>query len=241
MTVVAQSSITEPNRTEPNKTKMAKVESSTAQQKTVESSTIKWSELTPISVDFEDAMGPKRVAEVWQKMMIKAGVRSASEDTQRSFRLAVYVYGALNGTSREGNYKGEIKMSTGHAFDASVIPQSTGNLEIRQFFRGNMVESYHALKLSGAIAANERMVARAAALGISADCAFAMADWMASCPLFTNNEAKAHDAAFVYSVQRSRRARGGRNLEAVEGDRRESVLESQGPVEPMAPVGHSIF
>jgi len=190
-------------------------------------SDVDWSTYIPVAVDREDSFGPEKVRVTWQKMFQYAGLKSPNEDTQRAFRMAVYVYGCLNGTSREGNYSGQIQMSTGFKFDASVIPRATGKLGIRRFFRGCMAESYTALKKSGVMEGDERFVARAAELGIAAESAFAMADWMADCPFFTPVETEAHRKAFSYSVTRARGARGG-NLEHVEEERMKDVLDAQG-------------
>jgi len=176
-----------------------------------------WAELSPVSVDYEDSMNAGKVKEVWQKMYQLAGLRNPSEDEQASFRLACYVYACINGTSRVGNFSGQITTSGGTVFPASVISRATGGLNIRQFFRGNMSESYEALKMSGCIERDERYVAKVLnEVGASAECAFATSDWMTNCPHFTPAERAAHNASFDYSVRRARNARGGRSLEAVE-------------------------
>jgi len=187
-----------------------------------------WAALRPKHVDAENAMNPRSVALVWQKMMQKAGLGSASELDQKAFHLAVYVYACKNGTSREGNYAGTIVTSTGHVFQADVIPYATGKMNIRRFFRGNMEESYHSLKKSESMEQDEAFIARMAGYGVSAECAFATADWLADCPFFTPAESSAHNTVLNYSLARSRRARGGKALEAVEGQRLGEGLEVQG-------------
>jgi len=159
-----------------------------------------------------------------------AGLRMPSEAEQAAFRLAAYRYACVNGTSREAAYSGSATMSNGHRFATSIIPQAVGRMNIRRFFRSNMKESYEALKASETVERDEpRYVASVGALGISSACAFATADWLADCPMFTPEEGRAHQAAFDYRVQRSKRARGGRTLEEVESVRRGETLEAQGP------------
>lgn len=200
---------------------------------------VNWAELTPQFVGTEDTMSPDKVAAVWENMMRIAGLGQPDEKTRQSFRLAVYVYAMKNGTSREGSYGGTIRMSNGTEFPASVIPKATGQMSIRRFFRGNMTESYEALKASGAGANDERFVAKAASMAITAEAAFAVADWLTDCPHFTNSEKLAHDKNFVNSVARARRARNGMSLEAVEDARLSDNLEVQGPSYKPEPAGFS--
>jgi hypothetical protein len=217
---------------------MAKVETASSQQAAVDNGD--WTRLAPKSVDSEDALGADTVARDWQKMYDLAQLRNPNEVQRKAFRLAVYVYGVKNGTSREGAYRGEIQMSDGFKFSSSVVPQATGKMNIRKFFRGNMEESYVALKKSKAIENEPRVVAKAASLGIPAECAFAMADWLTDCPDFTPMETAAHAASFNRSVSRARRARGGHTLEDVEQDRIGQELDAQGPSEPQV-FGKSVF
>lgn len=184
--------------------------------------------MKPMSYDYEDSVGAEKVRQIWNAMYNFAGLRAPSEDVQRAFRLAVYTYAAVNGTSREGNYAGEIVMANGHKFNASIIVRATTKTLIRKFFRGNMKESYDALKESGVIANDERMVVRAAAYGAPPDIAFALADWFTNCPYFTPLEKKLHDDSFAYSIARARRGRGGDELETVERQRLERGLDAQG-------------
>jgi len=227
---------TEKNWNEPSRTEMAEKGGSAASAAGV---VVNWADHKPKSVDFEDAMNERKCKEVWGKMLRDAGLPTAGEAQQRSFRLAVYVYACKNGTSREGDYKGKIQMSDGTTFDAAVIPRATGRMSIRKFFRGNMDESYRALKLSGVMLEDDRFVAKAAMSGIAADDAFATADWMTGCPLFTPSEAKSHEASFTYSIERAKRAREGKTLEGVERDRQDRELEAQGGMEQ--PEGRKVF
>lgn len=191
-------------------------------------SEVNWSELVPISYDYEDSVGAEKVREIWSTMYSLAGLKAPSEDIQRAFRLAVYAYAAVNGTSREGNYAGNVTMANGHKFNASIIVRATTKTMIRKFFRGNMKESYEALKNSGVIAKDERMVVRAAQYGAPPDIAFALADWFTNCPFFTPLEKKLHDESFAFSITRARRGRGGDELEVVEQQRLERNLDAQG-------------
>jgi len=197
---------------------------------------IVWTDLVPKHVDSEDTMSPVNVSKTWEKLYAKVGMSQGSESEKAGVRLGVYTYGALNGTSREGNYAGLITLSNGKTIPASAIPAATGRYEIRRFFRGNMKEAYTALKSSGVLLENPKFVAHAAALGVSADNAFATADWFTDCPYFTVAEARAHDMVMKHGLDRSRRAREGRSLDEVESDRVMSVLEVQGP--KIAPSRH---
>lgn len=187
-----------------------------------------WSEFAPKSVSFEDAMSERDSQAIWNKLYQEARLRTPTEDERKMFRASLYVYAAVNGTSREGDYAGTIVMANGHEFQASIIPLSCGKLRIRKFFRTNMAEAYDFFKSSRSMEAVPRYVSRAAAYGVSADCAFAMADFLDECPKFTPAEARAHGIVFNHSVDRARRARSGKSLEAVESQRLGDVLRANG-------------
>jgi len=188
-----------------------------------------WASVAPLVVDREDTMGIDKVALVWEKIYRLAGLKNPTEDKRKACRLAVYVYGVLNGTSREGGYSGSIVMSDGTKFSASVIVQATTKFKLRQFYRGNMVESYSALKNSNVIENNDRFVAKAAKLGIAPECAFAMADWFGDCHLLSPAETHAHSKSFAHALERAKRSRGG-TLEEVEDERVSAELHAQGEV-----------
>jgi hypothetical protein len=190
-----------------------------------------WASVAPKFIAKEDAMDPYKVKVVWANMFSAAGLKAPTEKQQMAFKLAVYVYGKKNGTSREGQYSGLVQLADGFEFNAAVIPQCTGKMEIRRFFRGNMMESYDALKNSRVIENDPVEVAKAAKMGISASAAFATADWLTDCPKFTPLEAQAHEASFSYSISRARRARDGSSLEGVEKNRMMEGLASQGHFE----------
>jgi len=191
---------------------------------------VAWGSLKPKEVGYENAMGKDQVKEMWKKIYERIGRGAKSEKERQAIRLAVYTYAMINGTSREGTYGARIRTSDGTEFSAAVIPQVTGKLAIRKFFRGCMHESYEALKESDVAADYPEFISKAASLGIPADCAFAMADWFTDCALFTPLEAKAHLTSFNNSVARAQRSRGGRKLEEVEQGRLDDSLESQGPM-----------
>jgi len=193
--------------------------------------TVDWAAVKPLAVSHEDAMDYGKVKNVWAEMMKLAGLRAPDEKLQAAFRLAVYKYAHANGTSRVGQYEGEMTLSDGTKVPAAVIPRATGAFAIRKFFRGNMTESYVALKESGVVESDERSVAKAAKFGVSAACAFATADWMSDCPMFTPAEVSAHEKAFTYAVERAKRARGGRPLESVEAGHLRAGLEAQGQLD----------
>jgi len=191
---------------------------------------IDWAALAPKSVDYEDTMSERRVNAAWQKMFALGGLRNPGEETQASFKLAVFVYLCVNGTSAEGNYAGSMWLSDGTEVSASVIPQAVGAREIRRFMRGNSELSYYALKQSRVMEKDEKWVTKCSQFGATAANCFAVADWFSGCPLLTPQEKAVHEANFTYSVSRARRARGGRTLEEVYDDRNKETLEANGPM-----------
>lgn len=190
---------------------------------------VDWFSVVPRRVDSEDALGDESNARAWEKLYREAKLSSAGEEERRAMRAAVYVYCAKNGTSREGDYTGSMVLSNGTTVSSAVIARAAGRHHIRKFLRANMIESYQFFKASRVMESDERFVAKCAALGIAADFAFATSDWLTDCPLFTPSEARAHELTFVRSIDRARRARGGKTLETVEGERIGANLEAQGP------------
>lgn len=188
-----------------------------------------WTDAIPKEVSYEDAMSQAECNRAWEKMYSAAGMSTANEAERRALKAAVYVYGAKNGTSREGEYAGSMTLSTGKSVDAAIIPRATGKFKIRKFFRANMNESYKFFKITRFMESDQKFVAKAAQYGISAENAFAMADWLTNCPMFTPGEDKAHNTVFTKSIERSRRARGGNSLEDVEEDRLDSAISANGP------------
>jgi len=187
-----------------------------------------WSDVLPRSVDAEDCMSVKEAKIVWEKMLGYAGMKSAAEKERMALRAAVYVYCAKNGTSREGDYSGNMVLANGTEVSAAIIVRACSKMRIRKFLRSCMDESYTFFKETGVMEADERFVAKCAKLGISPECAFATADWLGGCPKFTPAESKAHDASFNKSIERARRARGGQTLEHVENERVHEELRVNG-------------
>jgi len=169
-----------------------------------------------------------RAKEIWARIYKDAGAKD--ENDQKAVRAAVFVYCALNGTSRVGNYGGVMQLSNGKSLPAAILVRHAQS-NIRQFLRERMDESYEFFTESRAMEEHSRFVARAAALGIAPGDAFAMADWLSDCPMFTPAQKQAHDKSFNYSIERSRRAREGKTLERVEDSRIKEELSVQGPNE----------
>jgi len=189
-----------------------------------------WARLKPLGFGRDDAMEADEVKRCWAKIYKDAGLRSPGEEIQAACRLGVYAYACANGTSKWGSYSRTVVMSNGHKFAAAVVPVATGQTEIRRFFRGNLEESYKALKESQVMQDDERYLMYASKHGVSPACAFALADWLTDCPLFTPEENRAHEQLFAYRTERARRARGGRSIEEVDGERRAESLRAQGPM-----------
>jgi len=190
---------------------------------------VDWAAVVPRRVDSEDALGVDQNKATWEKLYREAGMTAGNEEERRALRAAVYVYCAKNGTSREGDYGGEMVLSTGKHVPAAVIPKAASRNRIRKFLRANMNESYEFFKSSRVMESDDRFIAKYAGHGISPDNAFAAADWLTDCPLFTPAEVKVHNAIFVHSIDRAARARGGNTLETVENDRVQEGLRAQGP------------
>jgi len=186
---------------------------------------VDWVSYAPKIVPSEDALPEGECNVIWENIAKYAGITSASEDERLSIRLATYCYFARNGTSREGDYGTVVKMSTGKDLAAADIKRAVG-LNPRKFMRGCMDESYTALKTSRIMEKDERFVAKAATFGVSADCAFATADWFDDCPRFTPKEKLAHDSAKNYGLNRARNARSGVTLEEVERNRLDEGLRA---------------
>lgn len=174
-------------------------------------------------------MSPAKTREVWRKLNNAIGV--STEDDQTGVRVGVFLYLYKNGASRVGNYKGSITTYTGKTFQASEIPFHAGRTEVRRFMRGCMDESYTALKELPLAQLAPKQLAKCAALGIAADDAFAIADWLDGCPKFTHSESAAHEKYRNYSLRRSKLARDGSSLEEVEEHSVNMALEAQGPIE----------
>lgn len=195
---------------------------------------VDWASVAPIAVDAEDSLNPKAVRKIWERMSDTLGIRG--EVQQQQLRAGVYVYCLINGCSRAGSYQGMIRMADGSEVPASIIPQTAGVTQVRKFLRGCMEESYRCLKALDLGIIAPRVVSSAAALGIGPSEAFATADWMADCSLFTPSEFKAHSSSFEHSVKRARAARDGKSLETVEAERLDGAIESQG-----APRGQAVM
>jgi len=230
---------TKPNQTKPNQTEMsskADIEAAMASGGGNKGGkTVEWDKFVPKAVGKEDALSPPVVQAVWDKLYAAVGKSSAGEDAKLAIRCGVYAYGLLNGTSRAGNYSRTIITSDGFEFSAAEIPRATGTTRIRQFFRGNMKESYDFFKSSGYVQKYEpRFVSKAATLGIGPDEAFAMGDWFAGCPWFTPLESRAHEASGNRGLNRARSARGGDSLEDVEADAVEAAVNAGGAKPAMA-------
>jgi len=186
---------------------------------------IDWSDLAPEKVQYADSLSEAASRAIWQKIYIAAHV--SGEKEQAMLRSATYLYMLVNGTSREGSYEGDLMMKNGTRVPAGIIVQSTGKTSIRRFFRANMDESYDALKAMDLSVSAPRHVAKVAAMGISADAAFAVADWLGDCKKFLPNESLAYERSFNFNIRRAAKARGNSSLEAVEYKRAEASLAAQ--------------
>jgi len=199
-----------------------------------------WAAVMPVAVPAEDAMSPGRVAAAWEVIYREVGARSESE--RKAVRLALYVYATVNGTSSVGKYSGDVTLSNGQVFNASVIPRAVGRNAIREFFRGNMDEAYEALKKSHAIEKlAPRYVMKWEAKGVARDAVFATADYMRNCTKFTPAEANANTLSFNMGVARAAVARKGHSLEEMRVEDTHESLRAQSGAPVGAPVGKGMF
>lgn len=183
-----------------------------------------YTKFIPKSVELESVMGAERVKKVWAELYKEVG--ATSEDSRMSVRGAVYVYGALNGTSSVGNYKAKIRTSEGKEFDAAAIIRSTGK-DVRQFYRANMTEAYYFFKQSDVMQHYPDFVKKAEALGVGPAEAFVIADFFVNCSLFTPAETRFHQTATEYSLVRASTARDGKTLEELRAKEANVSLDAQ--------------
>jgi hypothetical protein len=177
-----------------------------------EKKTIDWSKRVARRVDYEDTMDPERVARVWREIYTEAGAQS--EDQQEAVRCAVYEYGAKNGTVKIGNYTGTIVTEYGRRFSSKIIATACKGT-IRQFFRGNMDESYDALNEGRVLENDPRMTARAVNSNVPLAAIMSLCDWFKDCPKMSTLEVQHHNRLFVNKNAAATAGRGG-SLEDVQ-------------------------
>jgi len=137
-------------------------------------------------------------------------------------RCAVYEYGAKNGTVKMGNYTGIIQTSYGRKFSSKIIATECRG-QIRQFFRGNMDESYEALTESHALTSDDRLVARALNANVPLSAIIALCDWFKDCPKMSTLEVTHHNRLFVNKNAAATASRGG----SLEDTLNRSVAETE--------------
>jgi len=189
---------------------------------------IDWREMQPLGCDFADALPKDKVAAKWLRLYREAGVATSSEAVKAQLRAAVYLYCFVNGSSSAGTYSGSMQTRDGTSCEAAIIPRAFGSNEVRHVLRACMDESYMALKSMDLTMLAARRVSELAARGINSDVAFATADWMRACRLFTPEEAVAHDKVFQVAVKRAVAARGGKSLEEVREERANAEASAGG-------------
>lgn len=195
----------------------------------------KWLTRKPLRVDYEDTMAREDVAKVWEAVYEQAKARN--EEQKAATRLAVYVYGAKNGTVRVGNYGGTIQVSYGQKFSAKVISTACKGT-IRQFYRGNMDESYEALSESRALNDDERLVARALSQNVPLAAIISLCDWFKDCSKMSQQEQQHHDRLFTIKNAAAYANRGGTS-DAVQN---RLVAETEmGGMEVRSPAGQPVM
>lgn len=187
-----------------------------------------WTELIPKEVTPADSLSVAESEKNWQEMYKLAGLATGSEKQKKAFRAWAYVQGCLNGTSRQGDFRGVDKLFDGTPVEAAIIPRVLGR-DIRKHYRANMDESYKFFKTTRVMETYSRFIKKCAGLGIGASEAFATADWLDDCPHFTPGEAAAHAKSFNTSLARARRARDGKTLEQVEDEDLAQAIRVNGP------------
>lgn len=180
-------------------------------------------------------MPEHEVAVAWTQIKKLAGMADASEKMEASLKLACFAYCCANGTSAEGSYDRSMQLSDGQQVPASVITKAVGLSQVRRFMKGNSVLSYEALKQSQCMEDNAAFIARRADAGIAPHMAFATADWLDDCPLFTPEETRVHRMWKVYATTRAKHARGGKSVRELNGER--LTVEATDAVAEVTPAG----
>jgi len=188
---------------------------------------------------YEDTMPKAQVDLVWTAIYKAAGANQ--EPQHDAVRVAVYGYGARNGTVSVGAYRRSIETSDGLSFDSAVIPRAAKD-NIRQFYRGNMNDSYTALKESGELADDDRFMTRVLNKGVPSHAYIALCDWMKDCPQMTATESEHHLRLFSLAVHTANIGRGG-SLEDVKASRVEhaELGAVAAPVKAQAIEGKSMW
>lgn len=184
----------------------------------------------PKGVDSIDAMSPALNAETWQK--VYTAVKASNEGEYKAVRCGVYVYCVVNGCSQKSEFSGDVVTADGKRFPASVIAVAATRQMVRRFLRANMEEAYRFLKNTRVIESYPRYVSRVSTKGIKSSEAFATADFLRDCPLFTPAEQDAHNRYQTFSVDRARHARGGKTIDDLTEEGNRAVLAAQGSVGP---------
>lgn len=164
-------------------------------------------------VEHEDRFPQEAATDVWED--IYTLFRATSEQTRDEVRVAVYAYFAVNGTSRVGKYSRGVTSGSETVVVHEIVKQITGGT-IREFFRADVVDAYHALKDSGVLENDEVFVQKALDKGVPRGFVHCAVDFLRGCPEFTNEEKQYSDAAFKNAIQRSFVARGGKGLDEIE-------------------------
>lgn len=185
---------------------------------------VDWAKAAPMVVTHETALSKAEADAIWVKIYERVPGAVSSRKLQQEVRAAVYTYCAINGTSRAGTYSSDIKLASGGVLPAEAIVQATTGLKIRKFLRANMEESYKALKNSQYLLSDGKFVMKASTLGIGAEQAFAMADWMTNCPYFTPAELSAHEISMARGLKKAAHSRSGEDLNSIERRLDEDVV-----------------
>jgi len=144
----------------------------------------------------------------------------------------------VNGSSPECLYVRDVVCSTGVTFGASILKQATSN-RIRQFLRARLGESYDYLKESRVAEDQDKFIRSRQDMGIPAEYAFATADWLTDYAGLSEAELRYHNLSRNAGFIRSRRAREGKTVEDLKGERMAANLDAQGP-EVAAPSGSRV-
>jgi hypothetical protein len=163
----------------------------------------------------------------WSKLYVKVGVGSAAEDVKKSFRCAVYLYMAKNGSSPVGPYRGGGLSGKGTQFTGAVLPEVIGKFNMRRFMRSNAEESVRFFRKTGVLQTDSYVRNMCEESEISVEDALALCDWLDGQPGLTPSEQEAQRRLKTASIRRANAARGGKGVDEIVATHDDAAVEAQ--------------
>lgn len=206
---------------------MANTANSSATAAAMETAPGGFADMVPASVPVAKVMSPNDNRVVWEEIYAKAGIASKGEDVKRALRCAVYLYWAINGTSPEGSYTGNIVTAKGTSFPVSIVVAASTRLAVRQFARANATEALAFFRATRVLQQQQVLVAKADELSVTLDSLVGMVDFFDSVAGLTPVEKACQSAMKNYGLVRARNSRGGRDTQTLVAERRNENLDAQ--------------